>query len=117
MMGYAQMSRKARSRLTASLSRNATNRSLPDAPPPGGLVVLRRRQVMARTGLAQSSIYELVAADEFPRPVRLSRRRVGWIQSEVEDWIRQRIAARRELEQPEPSEPRQRVRSRSEVEI
>jgi prophage regulatory protein len=91
----------------------------PRAPPQEGLVVLRRREVMRRTGLPQSSLYELVAAGEFPKPIALSRRRVGWIAGEVEDWIKERIAARPEPEPPEsePDRPRQRLRSRSEAEI
>lgn len=58
------------------------------------ITILRRREVQARTGLPSSSLYALIAKDQFPRPVPLSSRRVGWVATEVDDWLRNRIAAR-----------------------
>ena len=55
---------------------------------------LRRSEVEARTGIPTSTIYEMMAKGEFPRPVRLSPRIVGWIESEIVDWQNKRIAAR-----------------------
>lgn len=55
-----------------------------------GLAVLRRHQVQARTGLAKSSIYALVASNQFPSPIRLTANTVGWLEHEVEQWIAQR---------------------------
>ena len=55
---------------------------------------LRRRAVEAMTGLPRSTIYELMDRGEFPRPVRLSPRLVGWIELEVADWQAARIAER-----------------------
>ena len=63
-----------------------------------GLVILRRRQVESRTGLARSSIYALIAAGHFPEPIRLTPNTVGWLEHEVEQWIAQRIQASRESE-------------------
>lgn len=54
-------------------------------------VLLRRKQVEARTGLARSTIYQYVRAGTFPKPVPLSSRAVGWIESEISDWIAERI--------------------------
>lgn len=53
--------------------------------------ILRRPQVQARTGLARSTIYELVSAGRFPAPIRLSDRTVGWLESEIEGWIASRV--------------------------
>lgn len=53
--------------------------------------ILRRKQVEARTGLSRSSIYDGVKAGTFPAPVRLGARAVGWIESEVNDWLTSRI--------------------------
>lgn len=58
------------------------------------LAILRRREVQSRTGLPSSSLYALIAKGEFPKPIPLSTRRVGWITSEVDEWLRKRIAAR-----------------------
>lgn len=36
----------------------------------------------------------LVKAGKFPPPIALGGNRVGWIESEIEDWLLERIAAR-----------------------
>lgn len=59
------------------------------------LSILRLQQVKAITGLSQSSIYALMTEGEFPANVQLSKRRVGWISSEINEWIEQRITASR----------------------
>jgi prophage regulatory protein len=56
--------------------------------------ILRRREVQTRTGLPTSSLYDFISHDQFPRPVKLSAHRVGWIATEVDDWIARRIADR-----------------------
>lgn len=59
------------------------------------LRMLRRRQVEARTGLSRSTIYAGVNAGTFPKPVHLGAQAVGWIESEVDAWLRKRITASR----------------------
>lgn len=56
--------------------------------------MLRLPQVLARTGLSRSTTYAMVAAGEFPKPVKLGRRAIGWIETEVDDWIAERGALR-----------------------
>lgn len=53
--------------------------------------ILRRKQVQARTGLARSTIYLHIKNGAFPRPVQLGPRAVGWLESEVSDWIAERV--------------------------
>lgn len=55
------------------------------------LTVLRRRQVEARTGLARSTIYERIKAGTFPAPVSLGAKAVGWVESEISDWLAAQI--------------------------
>ena len=55
---------------------------------------LRLPEVMARTGLSRSTIHVWAAEGRFPKPVPLGERSVGWIESELEEWLRDRIAAR-----------------------
>ena len=57
--------------------------------------IIRMADVQARTGLARSTIYVRVADGSFPQPIRLGARAVGWIESEVDAWIREQIAASR----------------------
>lgn len=55
------------------------------------------REVCARTNLARTSIYHLVKAGEFPKPILLTRARAGrrgWITHEVDAWIEARMAER-----------------------
>lgn len=58
---------------------------VPTAP-----AILRRKQVEARTGLARSTIYQLMSQGEFPLPVRLGRRAVGWHEAHIDAWIQAR---------------------------
>ena len=54
-------------------------------------VLLRLPSVKARTGLSRSSLYARISQGTFPRPINLGARAVGWIESEVEEWLTQRI--------------------------
>jgi prophage regulatory protein len=53
--------------------------------------ILRLPAVKARTGLSRSTIYLRVSEDRFPKPVSLGPRAVGWVESDIEDWIKDRI--------------------------
>ena len=53
---------------------------------------LRLPSVIRRTGLARSTIYRQVAAHQFPAPVKLARRAIGWRTSDVDDWSQKRIS-------------------------
>ncbi|MFC1689788.1 helix-turn-helix transcriptional regulator [Pseudomonadota bacterium] len=44
------------------------------------------------TGLAGSTIYALMAKSEFPRPVPIGDRAVAWIESDVLNWVEERIS-------------------------
>lgn len=48
--------------------------------------ILRLPEVIRLTGLGRSTIYRLLAAGQFPSPVQLSVRAVGWRQSDLDDW-------------------------------
>lgn len=61
---------------------------------PGPMVFLRIADVCRVTGLPRATIYEMVSKSNFPKQVRLSPRAVGWIESEVLAWQRERIAER-----------------------
>lgn len=45
-------------------------------------------------GLSKTELYRKMQRGEFPRPVTLGGRRVAWLQSEVERWMRERVAER-----------------------
>ena len=53
---------------------------------------LRLPQVVARVGLKSTRIYQLIGDGDFPAPAKLGERAVGWLEHEVEAWIRDRAA-------------------------
>ncbi len=53
--------------------------------------ILRLPAVMANIGLSRSSIYLRVAEGTFPKPVSLGARAVGWLESDIQEWLRQRV--------------------------
>jgi prophage regulatory protein len=60
-----------------------------------GPTIIRRKQVERRTGLSRSTIYLRVSEGTFPAPVSLGARAVGWVESEVSDWVASQIEASR----------------------
>lgn len=57
--------------------------------------IIRKRQVREVTGLGLSTISAKVANGTFPPPIKLSDKCVGWLFSEVQDWLAARVAASR----------------------
>jgi len=47
-------------------------------------LILRINDVMLRTGLPKSSVYEKVKKKELPPPIAISSRRVGWPSYEID---------------------------------
>jgi len=56
--------------------------------------IIRLKEVIYSTGLARSTIYKYIGEGSFPKPVPLGDRSVGWIDSEVQEWILARIKER-----------------------
>ena len=56
---------------------------------------LRLGEVMARTGLSRTTIYVWRKEGRFPQPVLLGTRTQVWIESELEEWMREQIAKSR----------------------
>jgi len=54
--------------------------------------ILRLPEVIKRTGLSKSSIYAFMESGVFPQSISLGLRAVGWQDTEVNEWIKQRIA-------------------------
>ncbi|BFI63141.1 hypothetical protein KD5_28910 [Yersinia pseudotuberculosis] len=61
--------------------------------------ILRMRAVAAKLGIARSTIYDWLNAKSprhdpaFPKPYPLGKQSVGWLESELDEWILQRRAA------------------------
>ena len=52
--------------------------------------VERKRQVLERLSISNSTLYRLVRAGAFPAPIRLTGRAVGWVSAEVDAWVARR---------------------------
>ena len=57
-------------------------------------VILRLKKVMEKTGLSRSTIYNYIKDKTFPKPISLGIRAVGWLESDIDEWIQSRIAMR-----------------------
>jgi len=58
--------------------------------------ILRLPSVRARTGLSRSTIYLRISEDRFPKPISLGGRAVGWIESEIDEWLKEQIETSRQ---------------------
>ena len=56
--------------------------------------LISKKAVRERVLYSYAHIARLEKAGKFPKRVRLGPCRVGWVESEVEDWIKARIAER-----------------------
>ena len=54
-------------------------------------VILRPDETWRRCGISRSMLFALVKSGEFPKPIRLTSRTVGFVEREVDGWIRDRI--------------------------
>lgn len=61
------------------------------------LTILRRKQVEARTGLSRSTIYAFISEGIFPKPINLGNRAVGWIEVEIDAWLKSCIETSRKI--------------------
>jgi prophage regulatory protein len=57
--------------------------------------ILRLPEVKKSTGLSRSTLYLRIAQGTFPKAVCLGGRAVGWLEAEIQEWLRQRIEASR----------------------
>lgn len=60
---------------------------------PNPRTILRIDDVLHRTGLKRTMLYDLVRKERFPRQVSLGARAVGWYEEQVDEWIKDRTAA------------------------
>lgn len=56
--------------------------------------IIKLPEVMVRTGLSRSSLYNFISKGLFPKQCLIGVKSVGWLASEVDDWIAQRANLR-----------------------
>jgi prophage regulatory protein len=90
------MTRTSASLLKHSHSGRADSGALSESSIPASstcpIHILRLTQVIERTGLKKTKIYELQSEGEFPMRVKITAHAVGWIEHEVQAWLAERVA-------------------------
>ena len=57
--------------------------------------ILKKPAVRSKCAIASDQhLHQLVRAGRFPAPINLGCRSVGWIEAEIDSWLRARIAER-----------------------
>jgi prophage regulatory protein len=56
--------------------------------------LLSKRAVLKQIPISGATLARRVAAGAFPRPVRIGKRRVAWVQSEISNWLAERMEER-----------------------
>ena len=56
--------------------------------------LIRRKEVQRRTSLSRSQLYALMQKGAFPKQVSLGPKSAAWLDTEVDDWVHQRLAQR-----------------------
>lgn len=56
--------------------------------------IIRLNEVINKTGLKKTSIYKLINNKAFPEAIALGERAVGWLESEIDSWITERVRQR-----------------------
>lgn len=77
------------------MRQDALSRTAPTSEIPERQRLLRLQDVRSATGLCRSMIYRLEAENRFPGRVKIGPRAVGWVESEIAQWVADRIASSR----------------------
>ncbi|MCS7748841.1 AlpA family phage regulatory protein [Pseudomonas aeruginosa] len=62
------------------------------------LKIIRIKHVVEKIGLSRSSIYDRLNPDSprydasFPRPISIGISAVGWLEVDIDEWIKSRVA-------------------------
>lgn len=61
---------------------------------PGSPRLIRIAEVLQICGMSRATLYREIKAKEFPAPLKLSARSVGWLHDEVMEWVATRVILR-----------------------
>ncbi|WP_319550376.1 AlpA family phage regulatory protein [Desulfogranum marinum] len=49
--------------------------------------IYRRKEVLKMIGISNSTLYEWISAGDFPKSIKMGKRSVGWLESDLNNWI------------------------------
>ena len=58
------------------------------------MALLSSKQVLTRIGVPRSTWYDMRARGDFPKPVKVFDHAVGWLEADIERWLRLNPPAR-----------------------
>ena len=61
---------------------------------------LRLPKVKQLTGFGRSQIYHLIKQGKFPKQIHIGPKSVAWLDSEVSEWMKERIHLSRDTNTP-----------------
>lgn len=64
--------------------------------------LIRLSEVQKRTGYSKAWIYRLLKEKRFPQSVKIGSRSIAFVESEVDEWVNQRIEERDALISTKP---------------
>lgn len=56
--------------------------------------ILRCKEVEKKLSIGHSKIYQMIEQGTFPKPIRLGPKSVGWLESEIDAWLEEKIKER-----------------------
>lgn len=65
--------------------------------------LLRATEVYSRTALSRASIWRMVKAATFPKPVTLGYNRIAWLESDIDAWIELQLSNPSVKRAPKPA--------------
>lgn len=57
--------------------------------------LIRLPEVQRRTGYSKAWIYRLISQKRFPSTIKIGSRAIAFVESEIDEWVNQRIAESR----------------------
>ena len=57
--------------------------------------LIRLPEVIPRTGLSRSTIYNYIEDGTFPKQIKIGKRAMAFVDSEIEEWVQTRITESR----------------------
>ncbi|AYM89219.1 AlpA family transcriptional regulator [Serratia sp. 3ACOL1] len=57
--------------------------------------LIRLTEVQRRTGYSKAWLYRLISQGKFPASVKIGTRSIAFVESEIDEWVNQRIAESR----------------------
>jgi len=60
--------------------------------------IIRLPDLLTKTGFSKTTAYRLIKEAGFPQPISLGGRAVGWVESEIDAWIEERMRERQTMD-------------------